>query len=122
MRWYAVHTVMRVQFKDAVPGDIPVWENVILVHAESGNNAAIAARSIAKGEEGDSRGSFTWDGRPARWVFAGIRKVITCDAPSNGVEVTWSQFRLKSEEDLEALVDGKEVVLTYEDEGEPRGR
>ncbi len=122
MGWYAVHVIMRVQFKDSVASDIPVWENVFLIQADTGNDAAARARELAKDNEGDSQGSFTWDSRSAKWVFAGIRKVTICDAPASGVEVAWSQFRLRNADDLKALIDGKEVVVTYDEEPEPRGR
>lgn len=67
--------------------------------------------------EGDSSGTFFREGHPARWVFAGIRKVITCDreTPEDGAEVTWSQFKLRGEEELRKLVAGEPVSLVYEE-------
>ena len=122
MGWFAVHVIMRVQFKEASEEEeVPVWENVFLMEAESGSAAASSASSLAREEEGDDKGSFTWDGQPATWVFAGIRKVTICDPPASGVEITWSQFVLKSEADLRALVDGREVLLVYDEEPTPRG-
>ncbi|WP_257461922.1 hypothetical protein [Archangium lipolyticum] len=67
--------------------------------------------------EGDCSGTFFWDDHPARWVFAGVRKIIKCDDDplEEGVEVTYSQFQLKGEDDLEKLVAGEPVGLVYEE-------
>jgi Domain of unknown function (DUF4288) len=117
MRWFAVHAIMRVGFKDGFADYIPIWENVYLVAAASADEAHAKGTAKARQAEGDSAGSFFWEGHPARWVFAGIRKVIACDeeTPEEGVEVTYSQFRLEGEAELNELVAGKEVALVYEE-------
>lgn len=117
MTWYIAHIIMFVRFKDGNQGKYPVWENLILIEASSGEEAWEKAELRAKEDEGDSQGSFTWDGRPATWVFAGIRKLITCghrgERPTSGTEVSYSEFEVATEEVLQKLVRGETVELTY---------
>ncbi|QRN97401.1 DUF4288 domain-containing protein [Archangium violaceum] len=117
MPWFAVHAIMRVSFKDGFAGYVPVWENIYLVAAESPEEAHRKGVAKALAAEGDSSGTFFWDDHPASWVFAGVRKIIKCDDDpiEEGVEVTYSQFRLRGEDDLEKLVAGEPVKIVYED-------
>jgi hypothetical protein len=119
MPWFSVHAIMRVAIKaNAEATEITVWENVYLVEASSAGAAASKAEGVARAFEGDDNGSFVWDGEPARWVFAGIRKVIACsdEVPVSGTEITYTQYTLRSEQALRALVDGDRVDITYDDE------
>jgi len=117
MVWYAAHIIMSVRFKDGIQDTYPVWENVVLIEAASEKDAWQKAEQRARRYEGDSEGSFTWDGRPATWIFAGIRKLIVTDylgaQPASGTEVTYSEFELATEEDLRKLIDGDSVDVTY---------
>jgi len=117
MPWFAAHVIMSVRFKDGKQDKYPVWENIILVEAATDKEAWDQVRARAKEDEGDSRGSFTWGGRPASWVFAGVRKVIMSDylgtQPQSGTEVTYSELEVATAEDLQKLVDGGRVDLTY---------
>jgi hypothetical protein len=110
---------MFVQFKDGVQDHYPVWENILLIKAADGSEALKAAAARAREYEGDSGSSFTWDGRPASWVFAGIRKLISVshrsitDEIGPGDEVTYSEFDLPDRHSLDRLVAGDEVDLKY---------
>lgn len=121
MPWYAAHAIMYVRFKDGQQDHYPVWENVLLVKAEDGDAARRKAVAWAKQGEGDSENSFRWDGRPATWVFAGLRKVISVshsglnDVPGDGDEITYSEFDLADEQSLKALVGGDETTVKYVD-------
>src|SRR5687768_9512081 len=119
MKSYAAHAVLVVEFKDGDQEVYPVWENVYLISAGTPEHACERAEERAKEAEGDSGGTFTWDGRPATFRFVGIRKLLECDAGpvagESGVEITFLQLVLKNREDLDAYVQGGEVWLKLED-------
>jgi len=131
MAWYAAHIVSYVKFKDGIQDKYPLWENVVLIEAESGNIAHEEAVRIGMSDYDDTddpeQESMTWDGRPAYWVFAGIRKLMevtetarTIDRaeagnrPIHGTEITYSEMQVDSEEDLLKFVEGNPVTVLYE--------
>lgn len=119
MAWYAASLICYVQFKDGNQHVYPVWENVVLVHGNDDADAQRKSMSIGQRYQGDSQGTFTWEGRPAKWVFVGLRKLMQCDGhedrPNDGTEITFSQFELANESDLQKLAAGETVRLVYED-------
>src|SRR5262249_22828981 len=76
--WYATHAVLYVEWKDGIQPYVPVWENIYLVEAADGEDAERQANRLGEQDQGDDDGTFSWDGRAAKWVFAGVRKVIEC--------------------------------------------
>lgn len=110
---------MYVRFKDGNQDKFPVWENIVLIDAKTDKEAHGKAKLIALDSEGDSSGSFTWEDRPATWVYGGIRKLILTEnpdkKPSHGAEVTYSQFEVDSEDSLSKLIDGEVVEVLYEE-------
>jgi Domain of unknown function (DUF4288) len=101
---------------------ILVHENVYLVAADGFDEAKKKANEIAKGNEDLSEdGHLEVDGRKARYIFAGIRKVIEVEphpGPEDGgdlvgLEVTYSEFEVASREDAYALARGESVKVTY---------
>ena len=118
MSWYAASAIMYVCFKDGRQDHYPVWENVVLIEAESDAVAEARAEERARADEGDSRGSFRWNDRPAEWVFAGIRKILSVshqagEALGHGDEVTYSEFTVADEQALRDLAAGREVSARY---------
>ena len=116
---YAAHLILAVRFRDKPQKTIPCYENVVLVDATGGEEAMDKARELGSEAAADE---FEWDGRPARWEFVGVRKLIECRTPGSadnrlgaGTEVTYSQLVLASEEDLQKLVAGESVTVTYEE-------
>ncbi len=122
MAWFAAHAVMYVHFKDGRQDSYPVWENVLLIEAADADQALTRAIRRAKQDEGDAEGSFTWDERPAMWMYAGIRKLITISAPKDhntpvsGAELTYMQFEVPDATALKDLVAGEPVYIRYEAE------
>ena len=96
MKSYAAHAVLVIEFKEGDQDEYPVWENVYLISAGTPEQAFERAQERAKEDEGDSHGTFTWDGRPATFRFVGIRKLLECDAGQvageSGVEITFLQL------------------------------
>ncbi len=126
MAWYAASAVMYFQLKDEPQDEFYIWENVYLVEAPDAAQARQKAEALGKLEEGDDDNTLTWNGKPARMVFGGIRKLLTC-APSllsrtgdnekieDGMEATYSAFTVSSREKLDALIRGESVEVIYEE-------
>ena len=119
MTWYAAHIVMFVELKDRTQPRYPVWENVVLVQAATEAEAFEKAERHGRSEEGDDGGTFRWGGRPARWVFAGVRKLTECptasERPDDGTEVTYNEFELASRAAVEKLAAGEPVSAVFRD-------
>lgn len=119
MPWYAAHIVMSVRFKDGPQDTYPLWENIVLLEAPNDEEAERKAELKGQEGEGDSDGSFRWDDRPATWVFAGVRKLIACEdphvPPGDGIEITFSEMAVDSEESLSKFVNGEPVMVRYEE-------
>jgi hypothetical protein len=119
MPWHCAHAILYVRFKDGRQDFFPVWENVYLVEAESNEDACARAIEIAASVEGDSSGTFTWNDRPAEWVFVGIRKIVTVSHMAvgnnlaSGDELTYSEFTVPDEASLRQLASGGPVPIEY---------
>jgi hypothetical protein len=91
-RWYAAHLVLYVKLKAGAQRPFPVWENIVLLRARSEEEALAKAEQRGRAEAGDDDGTFRWNGKPAEWVFAGVRKLTLCedseDRPGDGTEVS----------------------------------
>jgi hypothetical protein len=79
MSWFAAHIVMFVKVTGKRQRRFPVWENIVLIEADSEARAFAKAEQRGRLDEGDDGGSFRWGGQPASWVFAGVRKLTLCD-------------------------------------------
>jgi hypothetical protein len=112
--WYAAHILMYVKRKK-VHGKIPVWENIVLIKADSEEAAFAKAQQRGKQDEGDDDGTFLWAGEPAEWIFAGIRKLTLCEdpekRPTDGTEISYTEMELDSERALANLVAGKPATV-----------
>lgn len=117
--WYAAHIVMYVRRKSKTPGKIPVWENIVLIKADSEEAAFAKAQERGKQDEGDDDGTFTWAGQPAEWVFAGVRKLTLCEdpekRPTDGCEVSYTEMEVPSDQALRVFVEGKPVTVQITD-------
>lgn len=127
MTWYAAHLISYVKFVDGIQDRYPIWENVVLIQADTDDAAYAAADRIGRGEYDGT--DFAWEGRPATWSFAGIRKMIECQniasaatdrhdpvyRPGHGTELTYSQLQLDTAHALQKLIDGDAVAVLYEE-------
>lgn len=119
MSWYAASAIMFVKYKDGNQNRYPIWENVHLIEASTPEEAEEKAIRRAKEDEGDGSGSFKWEERPATWVFAGLRKLLSVSHPDSdeneldGAEITFSEFEAATEADLNSLVSGDDVKVLY---------
>jgi len=117
MAWFVAHTILAVKFKQGMQRTVTAWENVLLVQAESETEAATKAEYRARSYEGDEGGTFTWEDRPARLEYSGIRKVVRCpdDQLGDGSELTCSFFVVPDEQALRVLVHGDAVDARYQE-------
>jgi hypothetical protein len=127
MPWYSARLILYTKFLDGNQDFYPVMENIVMIHADTSDEAF--DRADRKGEAEASASvdsSYTYDGRPAILVFAGVRKLNECleyfdpaqqssgGTEENGTEVTYSSFMLDSEDALQRLVANEDVTLVYE--------
>ncbi len=117
MSWFAAHLVMYVKLKDRPQNRFAAWENIVLLKADSEDEAFEKAERRGREDEGDDDGSFRWGGQPATWVFAGVRKLTSCqDAekrPGDGTEVSFLEMEFGSQEALEQFVAGESVAVRF---------
>jgi hypothetical protein len=110
---------MYVKFKDCNRSKIPVWENIVLIKAGSEEEAFEKATKRGKEDEGDDDGTFCWGGKPAQWLFAGVRKMTLCEdpekRPGDGTEVSYIQMEIQSDQDVWKLLEGKGVAVKLTD-------
>lgn len=116
--WYSAHAVMAIRFKEGVQNEFPAWENIILIQAETDQEALDKAEARARQDEGEC--GLTWAGHPAEFVFSGLRKVVKCYEselqPSDGTELTYNQLVFSNKEDFDAFASGREAHALFENE------
>src|SRR5262245_53680005 len=119
MSWFAARAVMYLKLKEETQDDFLVWENVLLVEASSPSEAETKATALARDEEGDSQGTLTHGGKPATWVFAGLRKMISVSHRgadgelTSGDEATYSEYRVADLLSVMKLAAGEAVDVRY---------
>lgn len=118
LNWYAAHAIMVMKFQNGQQDIYRVMENVILVSAQSDEEAAEKATLRAKEDEVGLDDGYTYDGRPIMWEFAGLRKLITCvfpnERPTHGTELTYAEFELADKQTLEKYLNGDTVMVVYQ--------
>ena len=126
MTWYAAHIILLTKFLDGVQDSYPVWENVVLINAATSDEAYTIADKKGEAETRMSPDSwYTYDGRPAVWVYVGTRKLNECleyfdpdervpdGSEEHGTEVTYSSFVLPNEESMQKLLANRNVDVLY---------
>ncbi|MEO8608309.1 MAG: DUF4288 domain-containing protein [Chloroflexota bacterium] len=119
MTWYAAHLIQYFQLRDEPQDHYKAWENIVLIQADSTEEAFKMARAIGTERFGDIDDTLRLDDKPAKSVFGGVRKLVDCEDkdlhPGHGTEVTYFEFELDSEEGLKQLIDGETVTVEYEE-------
>jgi hypothetical protein len=117
--WYAAHLLVYVKLKEGGGAKTRVWENIVLIKAGSEEEAFAKAMQRGKADEGDDDGTFRWGGKPAQWVFAGVRKLTLCEdperRPGDGTEVSYTELEVQSEQAVAKLLEGKPAVVRFRD-------
>ncbi len=129
MTWYAAHLIQYFKLKDRPQSTFPVWENVVLIEADSLTNAFSQADEIGQTYYGHNDDSLRLNDQPALSIFAGIRKLVECQEivsndldyqkanskPGHGTEITYIELEVNSQEALDKLVGGNEVEVVYDE-------
>jgi hypothetical protein len=97
----------------------PIWENIVLVEADSEDQAFEKAERFGHQNEGDDGGNFRWGNHPAKWVFAGVRKLTECalvtNRPVDGTELTYCELEVDSRAAIDKFIAGDPVKVRYND-------
>src|SRR5579871_4829533 len=125
MRWYAAHIVMVIRLQNGHQTRFPVWENIVLISANSLDEAFVKAEAHGQSDESQEDEAFTWGGKPARLVFKGVRKLTECvspeERPDDGTEVTFNELELNSAKAVAAFAAGRPTDVRYQDQfAEPK--
>ena len=118
--WFAAHLIMYAKFKEQPQVHFPIWENIVLIHAGSEEEAFAKAEQRGRDDEGDDDGTFRWGGKPATWVFAGVRKLTACqdpeERPRDGTEISYTEMQVGSEQAIRKLVKGEPVEVRFKEQ------
>jgi hypothetical protein len=93
--WTVLGTVPKRRKNDPT-APCEVWQNLVILHAASPDEALRKAEKIGRSGAGDSRGSLRLDGEPAVCKFMGIASLgLIHDPLEDGAEITWDLKRCK---------------------------
>jgi hypothetical protein len=109
-RWYVSHEILAFEprAKSAVR-KLDVWENLILISANSPEQAY--GKAIESGRA--SEGPVMLDGRPGFCKFKGLRElVLVYDDLEDGVELEWHELELTKKE-IEKLIRPKRKLHAF---------
>jgi hypothetical protein len=123
--WYAAHIVMVAELTRAQQETFPAWENIVLIAADSEDEAFQKADAYGAAEEQVVDESFRWGGQPARWKYVGVRKLTECrflaDEPCDLGDATYFELEFPSRAAIENYVAGRDQqVLIRDPFPEPR--
>lgn len=123
--WFCAHVIIWQQYKDGIQDDYGIWENIYLVKADTAEEAWQKAecKGIEITEHDDG---LEINGRPARWVYGGVRKLITAidssffeckihEVMENIIELTWNEYTVPDKQSLDKLIAGDSVNVNYEE-------
>ena len=120
--WYCAHAIFYFEFKYEEQDSYLVHENVYLIQAEDEFSAMGKATEIAKENEDLSEDDhLELNEKPVRYIFSGIRKLITVsnydkkneDVIESGVEATYSELEVDDLNQVKKLSEGSFVEVLY---------
>jgi hypothetical protein len=119
MPWFAALVIMHYEMTDGPQDRYSGYENIFLVEADTPARALERGAVLGREDETDCRGTLTVDGRPARLVFDGVRKVVEVQhvphgrRPAAGDEITYSEFEVADADQLRRFASGEAVPLQW---------
>jgi hypothetical protein len=120
MTWYAAHVVMVVKYKRGPQRKFPVWENVLLLRADTEEQAFAKAEALGQAAAGDDDGTFRWRGKAARWELAGVRKIVACcvngSSTGDGDEITYNELEFSALKDVTEFAAGLPATARYDEQ------
>lgn len=127
MPWFAAHNLMVLRPETPVTEPLLCWENIILLEAEYDSDIwGMAARRAINVDASDQYAMTPYYSVPARWEFAGTRKIVTVrqdsdgDGLANGDELTFNTLYL-DQNMIDSFVEGDEcdAIIGSENEEPP---
>lgn len=122
MTWFAASVIVAYRVVDNPTNPILVHENIYLVEGVDAIEALQKAEKYGH-EEASVNDGLTLNDLPARAKFVGVRKLINISnpapynmdevPPSEGTEITYSEYEVCDEKTLEQLANGEEVIVRY---------
>ena len=120
--WYCAHAIFYFEFKYEEQDSYLVHENVYLIQAVDESSAMGKAIEIAKENEDLSEDNhLELNEKPVRYLFSGIRKLITVsnydkeneDIIESGIEATYSELEVDNLNQVKKLSEGSFVEVLY---------
>ncbi len=117
-QWYVAHILLTMTLVEGELDYLPMWENIYIIKAENSDEAFLKADKIGEEEQAASDGT-TFDGKPSFWKYRGVRRMAECledlDQLESGMELTYLQYTVGSEEALDGMLNHKPILLVLED-------
>jgi hypothetical protein len=109
--WYLSREIIYFEFADQDDQDeYQVWENLILINAQSPEEAY--QKALKHGS--DSEGEVTIDGRKGRSKFKGLKTLVPVyEDIEDGAEIEWLEYVVEKDK-LESLVTSKENLPAFQ--------
>jgi hypothetical protein len=109
--WYLSREIIYFEFADQTDQDeYQVWENLILINAQSPEEAY--QKAIKHGF--DSEGEVTIDGRKGRSKFKGLKTLVPVyEDIEDGAEIEWLEYVVEKDK-LDSLVKSKENLPAFQ--------
>lgn len=109
--WYLSREIIYFEFADQADQDeYQVWENLILINAQSPE--AAYQKALKHGFDGE--GEVTIDGRKGRSKFKGLKTLVAVyENIEDGAEIEWQEYMIEKDE-LESLVKPKENLAAFQ--------
>jgi len=131
MAWFVSHAILCLEPIEEPRDNFLIWENLHLVEASDPDKAWTLAEergardATPAGQEflPDGSPDNRLDGRPARWRFVGVRKLISVSHDGEegilrpGDELSYNEFLADTGAEVEAFARGDEVVLRRTERG-----
>jgi Domain of unknown function (DUF4288) len=111
MDTFAAHIIMATTWEGQT--SVFVWENIVIFSAPDGKGAFEKAKEYGASDAA-AQADLTCDGQPAKMIFLGVRKVISCVDPlpaeCDGIEVTYHELVFSSMDDAKRYASGEPVL------------
>ena len=119
--WYAANLIMYLEFQDGIQDTHPVWEEIYLIQADCSDSAFTEADRIGTFNQSSDTGSHTYDERPVRWKYMGVRRMSECidfedGPPKSGKEITYIYYYLENKDAIDRMLNKQSVKLLLDGE------
>lgn len=117
MAWYAAHVIEYFKYREGKQDVFPVYENIYLIEAKNADIALEKAEKIIEECNKYDDKTLRLNDRPAKAISAGIRRLIDVSHSGeegvlqNGDEVTYNEFNVFDEKDIQKMLDGEDVNI-----------